>query len=102
MSCVCNKDLTACKDTEVTRVYTNGGHVDYTGKANEQILPFEVFFNESSMANILSLKDLASKFKITMDASIDCAMTVHINENTLLRFQECSNGLYYLDTSTTT
>ena len=104
MSCICNKELveniTACKDTEVTRVYTNGGHVDYTHKANLQILPFEVFFNESSMANILSLKDVASKFKITMDTSIDRAMTVHINEHTLLRFQECSDGLYYLDTST--
>ena len=104
MSCICNKELveniTTCKDTEVTRVYTNGGHVDYTRKANLQILPFEVFFNESSMANILSLKDVASKFKITMDTSIDRAMTVHINEHTLLRFQECSDGLYYLDTST--
>ena len=42
MSCICDKELveniTACKDTEVTRVYTNGGHVDYTRKANLQIL----------------------------------------------------------------
>ena len=79
MSCVRNKNLVeninACKDTEVTRVYTNGGHVDYTRKAKLQILPFEVFFNESSMANILSLKDVAFKFKITMDTSIDRAMT---------------------------
>jgi len=104
MTCVFNKNLvkniTAYKNNEVTRVYTNGGHADYNRKAKLQILPFEVLFNESSMANILSLKDIASKFKITMGTSIDRAMMVHVNEHTLLRFQECSDRLYYLDTST--
>ncbi len=104
MSCVCDKSLvknmSTCKNTEVTRVYTNGGHIRYNRKANLQTLPFEVFFNEFSMANIFSLKDVASKFKIAMDTSIDRAMTVHVNEHTLLRFQECSDGLYYHDTST--
>ena len=51
------------------RVYTNGGSQDYTEFGTLKFFPFDVFYNPTSMANILALKDVANKFKITMDTT---------------------------------
>ena len=49
------------------RVYTNGGHQDYCMTGILQILPLEVYVNPSSMANIVSLKDVYKRYRVTMD-----------------------------------
>ena len=48
------------------RAYTNGGHQDSVYKG---YLPgfFEVWYNPQSMLNILSMKDVRKKYRITMD-----------------------------------
>ena len=65
-SCVCNPSLVTnirpCDENELMTVYTNGGQVDYNHVSTLVLLPFDVYFDEQSMANILSLKDVSNKF----------------------------------------
>ena len=60
ISCAKN-DLIVSKVTvippeEHIRVYINGGHMDYTMRGILDILPMDIYVNDNSMANILSLK----------------------------------------------
>ena len=52
---VCN-----CTRDEVLVVHTNGGFNTFTKIAPLNILPLDIHINEDSMADILSLKDVAS------------------------------------------
>ena len=52
------------------------------------------------MANILSLKDVSSKFRVTMDTTVEHSMNVHLSDNHVLKFKQCGDGLHFLDTST--
>ena len=80
------------------RVYTNGGHKDYSQVGMMKIMPFEVYLSETSLANILSLADVSDHFRVTMDSDRDHSLHVHISEQSILRFRRCGSGLYYLDT----
>ena len=82
------------------KVYTNGGQVNYDRIGVFSLLPFYVYFDECSMANILSLKDVSSKFQVTMDTTVENSMNVHVSDHQVLKFKQCGNGLHYLDTST--
>ena len=65
LSCVCNPSFVTnvrpCNKTELMTVYTNGGQVQYNRVGTFSLLPFQVYFDEYSMVNILSLKDLSSR-----------------------------------------
>ena len=41
---------------EHLHVYSNEGHMDYTMRGTLDILPMDIYVNDNSMANILSLK----------------------------------------------
>ena len=43
------------------------------------MLPFEVFFNEKSLTNILSFVAVISKFKITINTELDPSINIHLN-----------------------
>jgi hypothetical protein len=94
------QSIKTCKQGDEMRVYTNGGSQDYDKFGTLKFFPFDVFYNPASMANILALKDVADRFKITMDTTKERAMLVHVSNDTIVRFSECGNGLYYFDTST--
>jgi len=64
-----------------------------------KLFPFDVFFNPKSMANILSLAEVSSVFRVNMDTAEELAMTVHIGDGVSLKFSKCESGLYYFDTS---
>lgn len=57
-----------------------------------------VFFNEQSLANVLSFKKVAAieDVRITFDTTIEKAIVVHVN-NITFKFKECKDGLYYFD-----
>ena len=94
-SCICNPSLITnvrpCMETELMTVYTNGGQVDYDHVGTFSLLSFEVYFDEHSMANILSLKD---------DKTVENSMNVHVSDHHVLKFKQCGDGLHFLDTST--
>ena len=103
ISCVTNKDLLSNLQNCVPRneicVYTNGGTIDYTQEGDLSMFPFTVYYNPDSIANILSLKDVANSFRVTMDSASGKEMIVHCPDQTTLHFKECGDGLYYLNTA---
>ena len=103
ISSIVNKSLfqniQPCDAGEELRAYTNGGHQDYDHTATLTLLPFEFFFNEQSLANILSFAAVASKFRITIDTEFDPFINVHLHDGTSIIFKQCRAGLYYFDTT---
>ena len=75
------------------KAYTNGGRQDSAQVAD---LPgfFTVWFNPSSMINILSWADVRSKYRITADTAVGNYITVHLSPKRQMRFQEVASGLY--------
>ena len=63
------------------------------------MLPFEVFFNEKSLGNILSFSAVASKFSITIDTELYPSIKVHIHDVTRIIFKKYGAGPYYFDTT---
>ena len=63
------------------RVYSNGGHLDYGYDGSLRLMPLRVYFDRKCMANILSLSEVASKFRVTMDTSVGSSICVHINDD---------------------
>ena len=83
----CNKSLVdnvrETSDGEVLRMHSNGGHLDTRTKADFGAI--EVWFNENSLANILSLALITDTYRVTMDSLIANALVVHISEGHELR-----------------
>ena len=79
------------------RVFSNGGHKDLT-----QIADFiglgEVWYDDTSITNILSLADVRRAFRITMDSEIDASFVLHKHYGGAIRFYEFGKGLYLHDT----
>ena len=48
--------VTVISSEEHLCVYSNGGHIEYTMMGILDILPMDIYVNDSSMANILYLK----------------------------------------------
>ena len=80
-------------------MYTNGGSKTFTQMAPFKFLPMEVHFNPYSMANILSIKDVASipGSHISMYSRNERAIIVE-DKNRVIKYQECCDGLYYYNT----
>ena len=83
-------NLRDCEPDEVTRVYTNGGSLGYTQKGDLTLVPFEVYYNPSGIANILSLAAVIDKFRVTLDSDLERAMFVHLGNGISLKFIECT------------
>ena len=80
------------------RAYTNGGHQDSNEEGD---LPgfFKVWYNPSSMLNILSFRDVRKRFRVTVDTSIENAICVHVDGGKVLKFVEVESGLYLLSSN---
>ena len=73
--------------------------MEYTMKGSLNTLPVSIYVYNNSMADILSLKEVASYFHVTMDTNDDHAMLVHLSKYKAYCFKECGNGIYSLDIS---
>ena len=75
------------------RAITNGGYQD-----SSQIGDFpnlgEVWFNPSSIANILSLADVCKVCRVTMDSDKTPSINVHRKDGSIMQFVEHPSGLY--------
>ena len=63
--------VTVIPPEEYLRVYSNGCHMDYTMRGILGIFPMEIYINDNSMANILSLKEVSDYFCVAMDTKED-------------------------------
>ena len=55
--------------------------------------------NEKSLANILSMSQVAEKYRVTMDTFNENCFVVHLSHDCKLKFTCHDNGLYYFDSS---
>ena len=83
------------KSNKTLRSYSNGGSQDSNWRG---YLPgfFKVWLNVKSMLNILSFKEVRKRFRITVDTAVESTINVHIDELTVLKFEEVESGLYLL------
>ena len=100
ISSVCNKHLISNLKPITTplTVYTNGGSQTYSFTGTLNVFPLEVYYDGSSIANILSLSKVCEKFRVTMDSGSEHAITVHLTDTHFMKFTRCSSGLYFYDT----
>ena len=104
ISVCCNEALVEnvkkCTPGSGVTVVTNGGSQTFEQVADLKLLPIQVHFNPESIANILSLTDIANLpgAKVTMDTSQERAIILHY-DGKKFKFQECHDGLFFLDTS---
>ena len=81
------------RSPHILRAITNGGYQD-----SHMIGDFPnlgpVWYNEDSIANILSLSEVRRVCTVTMDTSKEPAMNVHRKDGTIMSFIEHPSGLY--------
>jgi hypothetical protein len=83
VSMFCNhklvQDLVVCSEEEELIIQTNSSSKCFDLKTKMKLFPIDVHFNDDSMANILSLKDIAKLdgAHIMMDTNEELAITVH-------------------------
>ena len=82
------------QSSQVLRAITNGGLQD-----SDMVGDFgnlgEVWFNQHSIANILSLVDVRKVCRVTMDTTAaELALLVHRVDGSITKFVEHSSGLY--------
>ena len=105
VSVCCNSSLITniqqCASGDEMTIITNGGKQHYNSTAELKILTMQVHYNSTSLANILSLSDVANLegARITMDTELEQAINLHYRGK-IMKFEECADGLYYLDTRT--
>ena len=104
ISVCCNSQLVTniqqCAPGHEVTVVTNGGAQSFEKEAMLKILPIRVHFNHNSLANILSLSDVANlpEARLTMDSEVERAIILHLDGREI-KFQECSDGLYFWDSN---
>jgi hypothetical protein len=82
--------------THSLKVSTNGGTQVSTQIGD--IMNFgTVWYNPSSLANILSLAEVRRKCRCVMDTAVEAAIHVHKKDGTIMSFKEFENGLYFYD-----
>ena len=74
-------NVTVIPPKEHLRFYSNRGHMECTMRGTLDILSMGIYVNDNSMANILSLKEVAYSFRMTMDIKEDHTMLVHYRKD---------------------
>ena len=77
----------------VIRAITNGGFQDSDTLGDFPQLG-TVWYNQESIANILSLSAVRKLCRVTMDTSAEPSMLVHRNDGSVMKFTEHPSGLY--------
>jgi hypothetical protein len=95
----CNpKYVSNIRDSEdPLSISTNGGVMKSHQKCDIPHIK-DVWYNENSMTNIISLKDMTNKFRVTMDSKEELALLVHMPDK-IVKFNQFSDGLYAMDPS---
>ena len=82
------------------RIHTNGGSLTYNTIGSFKYLPIECYFNQKSIANVLSLKSVADAqgYDVIMNTN-DGPEIYAKHGDTSLKFQQSRTGLYYCITN---
>ena len=80
---------------ETLSILTNGGQITSHMKCDVPYIN-DVWYNEDSITNIISLKDMTNKFRVTMDSKEELTFLVHMPDK-IVKFKQFANGLYAMD-----
>ena len=100
-TCSFLNDIVACEDDEILNLTSNGGGaMGYYLKSTLKMFPIKTYYNEDSLANIISLHDLitAEGVTIKLDSEKDPGFSVTY-QNQVFHFMPFATGLYYYDTN---
>eukprot|EP00957_Ditylum_brightwellii_P080120 6093590-Ditylum_brightwellii.AAC.1 len=69
--------------------------------ADLKLFDMKVYFNENTMATVLSLSNVTSPdgVHLTINMLEECAILVYLSDDKVIKFKECDDGLYYFDTA---
>jgi len=82
------------------RAYSNGGHLDYFEDGIVTTLPaLSAYYNPDSLANILSLSEVARYYRVVMDTEQSNCITVLLSGSHCITFLKIGRGLYAYDTA---
>ena len=92
------KEIVVCSEDKNLTIFLNGGKQEYFLKSQMKLFPIAVNYNEESITNILSLKDLLNVdgLQVTMDSLKEKALVVTYNKFSY-KFHQHASGFYYYD-----
>ena len=91
------KYIRPCNKNETVRCYCNGGYQD-TNEIGEVPGIGMVYYNQMSLANILSLSHIDNMYRVTYDSAKEKAFIVHGTNSGDKKFIRSTGGLHYYDT----
>jgi hypothetical protein len=86
---------------EHLKLVSTGGTTIFRQKGTCKAIPIKVWFKASSLANILSLKEVAALpgVNVTMDTNQSKSINVHLQDSSVIMFKQYRDGLYAFDTA---
>jgi len=73
--------------------------MDYHERGDVSILPaLTAYHNDDSLANILSMKEVAKYYRVVMDTEQRNSIYIFISAPEYFEFEQIGNGLYWFDT----
>ena len=92
--------LIGIKEFTAIKLFSNRGSIGYKTSGALQILPeLNICFNINSITNMLSMSSMTTKYRVTMDSSIEDVIMVHTSKiDNPIKFTRFCDGLYYFDT----
>lgn len=100
---VCNLDnfvnIRGIEKGNELQLFSDGSMNVYDKEGSDlKLFPLTVFYNPNGIANVLSLKAVASipGTRVTMDTSKARAINVKFVDGRIFVFNECEGGLYFL------
>ena len=95
----CNSDLlTNIKEVNNTMTIETNGGILSTNQQGYLKGYGDVWYHDKAIANILCLRNVKKKYRVTYDSGKDNIFYVH-KPNKVVAFKESNNGLFYHDTT---
>ena len=90
------KNTRTCTAEETLTITTNAGTKTFSMIGQLKRMPLTVYLNEDSLGTILAFRDVAAipGARITVDTAKELAMTVTLEDDSSMKFEECNTGLY--------
>ena len=90
------QDIHSCDAGEEFQAYTNRVYQDSNYTVTMKIIPFEFFYKENSLSNILPFSTAVCQFRITIDIYLDPYISMHFDDRTSIIIKQCSGGGIFL------
>ena len=85
--------------TQGLRILSNGGTMDCDQVGHIDKFSFPVWYNCDSIANILSMLEVAQERRLTVNTYVENAIWLHCDNGRIIKFMESAGGLYAHDRS---